>query len=139
MPIGVTQRLSRQQPAQTSGQRRDEIRPPKLPPPPRRGELVNVNDPGVRPPVLVSRTRRPPYPPLALARGLSGTVWLDALVDETGRVVEIALVRTSAPGLGFEAAAMTHVYSRVYRPARKRGVPVRVRLPIEVQFQLAGR
>ncbi len=98
-----------------------------------------MNDPGVTPPVLVSGTSRPPYPPLALARGLSGTVSLNALVDETGHVVEVALVRTSAPGVGFEGAAMAQVHSRVYRPARKRGVPVRVRLPIEVQFDVLGR
>jgi hypothetical protein len=66
-------------------------------------------------------------------------VWLDALVDETGRVVEIALVRTSAPGLGLEDAAMRYVNSRVYRPATKRGVRVRVRLPIKVEFQLPAR
>jgi TonB family protein len=87
----------------------------------------------------VSQTRRPPYPPLAVARGVSGTVWLNALVDETGRAVEIALVRTSAPGLGFEDAAMTHVHSRAYRPATKQGVPVRVRLPITVEFQAPER
>ena len=115
---------------------------PKAPTParvtqPRRVELVDVNAPGVTPPVLVSRTRRSPYPPLALARGVSGTVWLNALVDETGRVSEIALVGTSAPGLGFEDAAMTQVHSRLYRPATKGGVPVRVRLPIKVEFEIA--
>jgi TonB family protein len=74
-----------------------------------------------------------------LARRLSGTVWVNALVDETGRVTEVALVRSSAPGLGFEDAAMRQLHSRVYRPAMKRGVPVKVRLPIKVEFHLGAR
>jgi hypothetical protein len=60
-------------------------------------------------------------------------------VDETGRVTEIALVRSSAPGLGFEDAAMRQLHSRVYRPATKQGVPVKVRLPITVEFRLPQR
>jgi protein TonB len=107
------------------------------PPPPRRGDLVDVNDPGVTPPAIASEGRSP-YPPLALERRLSGTVWLKALVDETGRVVEVALVRTSAPGLGFEDAAIALVRSRVYTPATMQGVPVRVRLPIKVEFRAPG-
>ena len=104
-----------------------------------RPELVDVRDPGVTAPVLVSLTARPPYPPLALARRISGTVWLDALVDEKGKVSEISLVRTSAPGLGFEDAAMRHAYSFVYRPATREGAPVRVRLPITIEFQVPER
>jgi protein TonB len=120
-------------------QRPSGIHSPTATPLPRRGELVDLNDPALKPPVLVARTVRPPYPQVALARGLSGTVVLNALVDERGRVVEIALVKTSAPGLGFEDAAMRYVHSRVYRPATKRGVPVRVRVPIVVEFQLPAR
>jgi TonB family protein len=139
LAAGVTQPPSVEARALPSRRNGEAIRPPTGPPPPRRGELADLNEPGVTPPVLLSRTGRPAYPTLALARGLSGTVVLSALVDEKGRVVEVALVRSSAPGLGFEDAAMTYVHSRVYRPATKRGVRVRVRLPLTVEFQLPAR
>ena len=80
------------------------VEPPPTPSPLQRGALVEANDPGLRPPVPVTQTQ-PRYPPLALARQLSGTVWLKALVDEAGAVVEVSLVRASPRGLGFEDAA----------------------------------
>jgi TonB family protein len=100
--------------------------------------LADVNDPGLTSPVVVSQSC-PPYPPLALERRVSATVWLTALVDEKGTVVEVSRVRASPPGLGFEDAATSCVLSRVYRPATKQDVPVRVRLPIRIEFQPPGR
>ena len=88
--------------------------------------------------MLVSQPRSR-YPPLAQARRLSGTVWLRALVDEKGAVVDASLVRASPRALGFEDAAMQLVRKRVYRPATKQGVPVRVWLPITVEFQFSSR
>ncbi len=145
--VDGTQPDSRQRPAQPSGRGGDESRSPTpaptrrpatLPPPPRHGELADVNDPGLTAPVVLSQSC-PPYPPVALERRLSGTVWLTALVDETGAVVEVSRVRASPRGVGFEAAATRCVLSRVYRPATKQDVPVRVRLPIRIEFQPAGR
>jgi TonB family protein len=69
-----------------------------------------------------------------MRRRVSGTVWVRALVDETGAVTEVTLDRASPTGLGFEDAAMRSVRTRVYRPGTKRGVPVRVWLPIAVEF-----
>jgi TonB family protein len=103
-----------------------------------RGALVDANDPGLTRPVLVTQTR-PRYPPLALERRISGSVSLNALVDETGAVAEVSLIRASPGGLGFEDAATRYVRTRVYRPATKQGVPVRVWLPIVVEFQHPGR
>jgi TonB family protein len=88
--------------------------------------------------VALTQTR-PVYPPRALERRISGTVWLNALVDEMGRVAEVTLLRASMQGLGFEEAATRHVRSRLYRPATKQGVPVRVWVPIMVEFRLPGR
>lgn len=108
--------------------------PPPTPSPVERGAMVDVNDPGLTRPVPVTRTQ-PLFPPLALARRISGTVWLQALVDETGAVVEVSLIRASPRGLGFEDAATGYLRTRVYRPATKQGVPVRVWLPIVVEFR----
>jgi protein TonB len=100
--------------------------------------MVDVNDPGITLPVPLTQTR-PRYPPLALARRLSGTVWLTALVDETGAVIDVSVVRASPRGSDFEEAATRYVRTRVYRPATKEGVPVRVWLPIVVEFRLPNR
>jgi protein TonB len=94
---------------------------------------VEWNDPDLTRPAPVSATP-PSYPPLAFQRRVSGTVWLRALVDENGAVAEVSVVRASPTGLGFEGAAMKSVSTRVYQPATKRGVPVRVWLPIAVEF-----
>ena len=112
--------------------------PPPTPSPVQRGAMVDLNDPDLTRPVPVSETRLR-YPPFALERRLPGTVWLNALVDETGAVVEVSVVRASARGLGFEDAATRYVRTRVYRPATKQGVPVRVRLPIVIEFRLPDR
>ncbi len=97
-----------------------------------------MNDPGLTPPVVVSQSC-PSYPARALERRLSGTAWLTALVDETGAVVQISSVRASPRGVGFEEAATKCVRLRVYRPATKQDVPVRVRVPIRIEFQPPGR
>jgi len=125
-------------PVATVPELRAPAEPAPTPSPVQPGAMVDVNDPGLTPPVLASQTRSR-YPPLALARRLSGTVWLEALVDETGAVIDVSLVRASPQGLGFEDAAMKLVRMRVYRPATKQGVPVRVWLPIAVEFRVPGR
>jgi TonB family protein len=112
--------------------------PPPTPAPVQRGAIVDVNDPALTRPVPLTQTQ-PPYPPLALQRRLSGRVWLNALVDEKGAVVEVSLVRASPARLDFEGAAMKWLRERVYRPATAQGVPVRVWLPVVVEFQPPGR
>jgi protein TonB len=100
--------------------------------------MVDLSDPTVTHPVPTEQTR-PRYPALALERRVEGKVELKALVDETGAVVEVVVVRASPRGIGFENAAADWLRKRVYRPATKEGVPVRVWLPIVVAFQLPGR
>ena len=99
--------------------------------------MVDVNDPEVRRPVLVSQAQ-PRYPPLALQRGIEGSVVISALVDETGAVVAVSVVRAAPRDVGFEDAALRYVRSRRYRPATKGEVPVRVRIEVTVDFRKPG-
>ena len=108
--------------------------PPPTPSPVQRGAMVDLNEPGLTLPVPATQTR-PRFPPLAFERRLSGTVWLNALVDETGAVVEVSFVRVSPRGLDFEGAATRWLRTRVYRPATTQGVPVRVWVPVVVEFR----
>ena len=109
--------------------------PVPIPPPVRRGDLVEASDPDVTPPEFISQ-RPARYPPAARRLRREGSVRVQALVDETGGVTEVKIIESSSPGLGFEDAALQHVRSRRYRPATKNDVPVRMWIPIRVDFTL---
>jgi len=84
-------------------------------------------------PVEVSRTR-PVYPQEAKAKGLTGIVTLNAVIDETGRVTSVELLHS--PDATLTAAAVEAVGQWTYKPAMKDGKPVKVRLHVTVSFLL---
>jgi TonB family protein len=99
------------------------------------GTLVDANDPAVVPPVLVKESRIS-YPLLAQQLKVEGSVLVEALVDEKGRVTETKIVEASGDQVGFEEAAVRQVKTRHYRPATKNGVPVKIWVAIRVKFTL---
>jgi len=114
--------------------------PAPTPAPVKPGTLVNLNDPGVIPPVLEGRPALS-YPPIALQQRLQGTVGLEVLVDERGRVADTKIVQSARGKLGLNEAAVDYAKRLRYRPATKNDVPVRVWVPLNVDFRLqeAGR
>ena len=73
------------------------------------------------------------YPAEAIKRNVSGTVVMQFVVDEQGRVVEAAVVRTSDPV--FEAEAKRVVYLMPWwTPGREHGRPVRIRCTLPIVF-----
>jgi TonB family protein len=109
--------------------------PPPTPPPLQPGALVNINDAGVIAPQVV-RSPNPSYPPIALRQRVEGTVELQALVDENGRVVEVQIISGMGGKSGLDEAAVDSVKRRRYKPAAKEGIPVKVWIPVRVQFKL---
>jgi protein TonB len=101
--------------------------------PARPGDLVDINDPGLTQPELLEEGPKR-FPPLALQRRLGGDVDVRALIDETGRVIDVQVLKVAPRDLGFEQAAVRTVRGRRYRPAMKDGVPVRVWKPFRVTF-----
>ena len=97
---------------------------------------ADPSDPAVRPPGLISEDRIP-YPARAISRRIATVVVVRALVDETGRVVEAAIVQASGqpPDYGFDQAALNRVKSRKYRPARQNDVPVPIWVVVRVEFR----
>lgn len=73
----------------------------------------------------------PAYPPLARASRLEGTVIIDAVIDETGHVVEARAV--SGPALLFQSALRAVVQWR-YQPTILDGEPVSIRMHVTVHF-----
>ncbi|MGH9830827.1 MAG: energy transducer TonB [Blastocatellia bacterium] len=80
------------------------------------------------------RCPRPNYSEQAMAKKISDTVLLDAVIGIDGRARDIR-VKKSAP-LGLTIKAIQAVQSWIFRPAvGPDGKPVAVRLPIEITFR----
>ena len=79
------------------------------------------------------RHESPVYPPIALAARIQGTVILEATIDETGRVVNVRVLR-SIPLL--DEAAIESVLKWKYEPTRLNGSPVPILMSVSVRFEL---
>jgi protein TonB len=75
----------------------------------------------------------PVYPPAARMGHVEGAVSLDALVDETGKVVETKVIAGPAP---LVAAAQEAVRYWRYKPAQLNGRPIAVHTKVTVRFAL---
>jgi TonB family protein len=83
-------------------------------------------------PQLISSVA-PVYPPNARMQRIQGVVVLDALVDETGKVVETTVIAGPAPLL---SAAQQAVRGWKYKPAELNGKPIAVHTKVSVRFAL---
>jgi len=85
--------------------------------------------------LLVSKVP-PVYPPDALAKRLSGTVLVKAIVDKAGKVTNLELVSGDP---AFVQAAIDSVRQWKYRPFLLVGHPIPVETQMQVNFTLVGR
>jgi protein TonB len=90
--------------------------------------------PGEESPAVLEKKVAPKYPEEARSAGVEGTVVLDVLIDESGHVSDIQVLR-GLP-LGVSEAAVSAVARWQYRPARGRAGPVASRKIVRVQFSL---
>jgi TonB family protein len=109
--------------------------PPPTAPAVRPGALVELSDAGVMAPVPLA-TPALQYPPIALARRVEGRVEVSVLVDERGTVADAKLTTGAGGKSGLNEAALENARRRRYRPATKDGVPVKVWVPVTVNFVL---
>lgn len=110
-------------------------------------EPVKPAEPEVRPGEIVPLTADvvPPksikkafakYPDAARRQRLEGVVGLSILISETGKVIDVKLTKSANPIL--DQAAIDAVKNWQYQPATKKGVVVKVWMPVSMSFQ-AGR
>ena len=85
-------------------------------------------------PVVLSRVP-PDYPEEARKNKVQGIVKLSAVVDEKGIVAKVEPIESPDPAL--TQAAADAVKKWTYRPATRKGKPVKVRMTITVNFRLA--
>lgn len=107
------------------------IAPPPPPPAHHDAEIYRVGG-DVKPPQLLYGPA-PVYPPLARTSRIEGTVLIDAVISEAGKVVEERAI--SGPGLLMHAALMAVSRWR-YKPTYLDGQAVSIRMHVTVRFHL---
>lgn len=104
---------------------------PVRPPPPEKPPIVRVGQ-GIREPRKIVHVA-PQYPLIAQRAQVEGVVVLEAVLDETGRVDRMRVLR-SEPLL--DEAAVQAVRQWRYTPTLLNGIPVPVLMTITVKFSL---
>lgn len=82
-------------------------------------------------------TPEPHFPELARHQKFEGIVGLNVIVDSTGRVSNVKIVK--ALGMGLDEEAVRTVRTWRFAPAKHKGQPVAVAVYIEVDFHLYDR
>jgi len=102
-------------------------------PPVREGDLVELGTVTEQPRLI--KKIEPVYPSSAQRLGVGGSITVNALIDERGRVIDTGILKgiLNDPGLG--RAAETAVKKWKFEPARKNGVAVKVWKPFVIVFK----
>ncbi len=79
----------------------------------------------------------PDYPRLAKQAGITGTVWVKALVDEQGNVLR-AIVAKSSGTVSLDESAIDAAYKNKFKPGIQNGRPVKVWVTYPVEYTLEG-
>ena len=77
-----------------------------------------------------------PYPPIAKLNKVEGTVILSVLVGETGRVLEVKVIRPINRPVGLNEAAEEIVRRSTFSAPTKDGVRVKSWTTVPVDFKL---
>ncbi|MGD8394320.1 MAG: TonB family protein [Candidatus Eiseniibacteriota bacterium] len=83
------------------------------------------------------RKVEPDYPELARQAHAQGTVHVQVTIDETGRVINAAVIKSDTIQ-SLEEAAIAAAYKFLFTPAKQRDVPVKARIVLPFRFRLRG-
>ncbi len=75
------------------------------------------------------------YPEPAKENGVTGTVYVQFIIDKDGKVTDVKVVRGVDPYLDKEAVRVVKSMPR-WKPASQRGKPVRVIFQVPIRFEL---
>lgn len=107
------------------------VAPPPAPPPPQ-PKIARVGFQGIREPKKIVNVV-PEYPEIARLSRKEGTVILEAVLDVTGRVQSVRVLKSETL---LDDAAIRAVKQWRYTPTELNGVPVQVLMTITVNFTL---
>ena len=96
------------------------------------GGVFNVGN-GVTPPALLVKVD-PEYSEEARKAKYSGSVTLSIVVNTDGKAEQISVVKSL--GMGLDEKAVEAVQKWKFTPGKNKGVPVKVRATVEVNFRL---
>jgi protein TonB len=96
---------------------------------------IIVSAQAVEPPVPV-RTVAPEFPTEMRAQRVSGVVTVSVQIDESGNVTDSTVEKSSNPA--FDPAAVAAVRKWKFKPAKKDGAAVAIRVSIPVKFVFEG-
>jgi len=105
--------------------------PPPPPPPSEQAQEFYAFDEA---PVLLKYIS-PKYPELALQAGIEGTVLLNVLVGDDGKVLQVSVIQSDVTP-AMEKTAMEAAKQFLFKPAKQRTVPVKARMAIPIRFKL---
>ena len=112
--------------------------PPPLPDPPtiREEPIIFVAVEEMPYPIggLQSIQEKVHYTEIGRRVGIKGTVYIEAIIDEEGNVIN-AIVKISIGG-GLDEEALNAVLNTKFVPGKQRGKPVKVKLVIPIKFVL---
>ena len=100
----------------------------------REGDLVASGSEDVQAHML--RRAAVPYPQMARIQRVEGTVLINALISETGRVLDVKIIRPINRPVGLNEAAMQIVRNSTFSPPMKDGVRVKSWTTVPVDFKL---
>lgn len=80
------------------------------------------------------KTPPPRYPDTLKREGVSGVVAVTIVIDETGAVASTAIAKSSHPD--FEKPALDAVAKWKFKPGKKDGTPVKVRVTLPMRFSV---
>jgi protein TonB len=87
-------------------------------------------------PVLI-KFINPKYPDLARQAGIEGTVLLNVLVGDDGKVLQVSVIQSDVTP-AMEKSAQEAAKQFMFKPAKQRTVPVKARVAIPIRFKLHG-
>ncbi|MBV9494795.1 MAG: energy transducer TonB, partial [Acidobacteria bacterium] len=101
----------------------------------REGDLVAAGTDGLTPPRMTRRATVP-YPPMARAQRVEGTVMLNVLVSESGQVLDVRVIRGVAKSVGLNEAAEQIVRRSSFSAPTLNGVRVKAWTTVPIDFKL---
>jgi protein TonB len=87
-------------------------------------------------PVLIKFVS-PKYPDLARQAGIEGTVLLNVLVGDDGKVMQVSVIQSDVTP-AMEKAAQEAAKQFLFKPAKQRTMAVKARMAIPIRFKLHG-
>ena len=97
-----------------------------------KGTVYKPGD-GVTAPVIVKQVK-PQYTADAMKAKIQGTVRVECVVETNGKVGDVKVIKSLDPGLDQEAVKAVKRWT--FKPGKKDGKAVRVRIELELTFTL---